>query len=444
MKSRTSLSKNNYIFGAVVGIVFILINIYSLFYKDIFVDEAISINIVQRIPLSELVKGVDNNYGYYIIMKLLPHPNVWVLRGYSLIIMSIAIFLFYIFMVKMRGRSYAMLLSAIIVLSMTISEYATQARQYSILFLISVIYLYCVYKKNYLATIVLAGVACFFHYYALFLFLPLGLMLFYEKNWRILLLAVLVGIFTVVLLAPIVGNQLFGENPYDLPPPHDAPNLYNSLPSMILFPFAIASKITGIGIFIIAIAVIAITLYLIIFYREDDKRFQCFISSSLLTALLIFLLAYLFHIPYHHRYLIPFLPMFYYVIVTSLIRRHGEKSNITLIIIFFIAVSSVGWHLHPEVQLQNIAKMINCPANVLHETPFSYIPMAIYLPNCSHYMAKSSDWKGLDYRTLYATPDKVNNPNVTYSYYLHYFEENKASPELLALSPNVTLIKIVD
>jgi hypothetical protein len=56
-------------------------------------------------------------------------------------------------------------------------------------------------------------------------------------------------------------------------------------------------------------------------------------------------------------------------------------------------------------------------------------------------MANSGDWTGLTYKTLYTTPDSINNDNVSYDVYLHYFEEVKMI-ELLRNS-NLTTIRLI-
>lgn len=427
---------------------YFIINIYSLLNVEIWVDESITYNIVNELTLKQIIRGVDVHYGYYLLMKILPHNNIYLLRFYSLIIMTISLFLLYKITKKLFDNKTSFIILTMSVLSVTISYYGTQARMYSLLFLMSVLIMYYFFTERYNTVISLLCITLFIHYYAIFLFIPFIITLYLTENkykfWNYLTKTTVCVLISLLILSPVLYNQFFSNNnPYRLKPPSDKPTLI-SLPSMLIFPIVIPSKILNTMMFVFSFVVIFIIIYLISTVKLDKKI--VFLVTSFLTSVLIFFLAVIIKIPYHHRYLLMFSPMFYSLLSKSVQEKPKFiKYFIYSVLIFFLSITLFTYHKYPEQQFIEISKSIRCPKNVLHETPFSYLPMSIYLPDCNHYMTKKSDWTYVNHETLYTTEDRINNYNVNYDIYIHYFEDFK-NPDVLN-NTNITtlrLIKITD
>ena len=121
------------------------------------------------------------------------------------------------------------------------------------------------------------------------------------------------------------------------------------------------------------------------------------------------------------------------------------KNSIRIVFIIFLIITSVSYHQNPKNQFVEISKTIECPKNILHETPFSFLPLSIYLSDCNHYMAKDEDWTKLTHETLYTEPNKINNYDISYDIYFHYFKEFKV-PAILDKTnmSDLRLIKVKD
>ena len=164
---------------------------------------------------------------------------------------------------------------------------------------------------------------------------------------------------------------------------------------------------------------------------------------------MIFIFILSFFIPYHHRYLIILFPPFYIAIGKTLtqVKPYLSMSFLILLIIFFY--SHLNYH---ENKFQLISAQIkqypNYPnINILHETPFSFLPLSVYLPDSSHYIAPlvsvstvPTDW-AITYQALYTRPSHVNNPNISYNIYIHYFDTPRAF-NYTNNSSNLTYIKV--
>jgi len=450
------MKKQYYYIVVIIFILFFTVNFINIFRKDIFVDETITYYIVNKLSLREIVRGVDVHNFYYFIMKILPHNNIYLLRFYSLIVMSMALYSLFITINKLYNTKTALTILVLSSLSMTISEYSTQARMYSLLFLFSSLMFYSFSTKQYNITLLIIIMSITTHYYAVFLLIPYITTLFLTEKRAIFYKQLKITIITVsilfLILSPIIYNQFFSENnPYKIPPPHDKPTLM-SLPSMIIFPLIIPSTVTQPIMMLLSAMMIFLVLYLLFTFNMDffkkssqknHKQINIFLLLSYITTFIIFFISFI-GFPYHHRYTIMFFPMVYLLLTLSLNQKPMvEQRLITTLFIIFITITFLSYQLNPKDQFIKISKEIKCPSNILHETPFSFLPMSIYLPNCSHYMALSSDWTGFTNDTLYTTKDKINNRNVSYDYYIHYFDILKGM-DLLGNSKNITFIKVKD
>lgn len=420
-------------------LLFFFVNCNMILHKDIFIDEVFSYNIANDISYSKILSGVDTSPPlYYLFLKTLPHDNFFFMRCYSLIIMCSAIMLLFIILRDKFGYHTAWIAFLIAIFSSTISEYATQVRMYALLFLFSVFILEGILQKRYYQSLIFMGLSLLTHYYAVLWFIPFTIAVFIadKDNRKKLIWIEIIMYFCIgLLLLPVVYNQFIGYNPYKVPPPHDPPTLYSSFPSMISFMFTNASTLHTLGFFTVLFFICAFILFLII-YLEKDNLVQVFIPSCFISVLILFFSAHYLNFPYHHRYILMFFPVFYTLWARSFVNtRVFFKYVLIGILSSFLITTFVDYQLHPEYNFQDMAKGIRCPANVLHETPFSYLPMSLYLPNCTHYFAQEEDWTELSSDTLFTSPDRINNDMIQYDYYIHYFDNYKV-PEYIFENTN--------
>jgi hypothetical protein len=427
-------------------LLFFFVNCNMILHKDIFIDEVFSYNIPNHISYGKILSGIDTSPPlYYTLLKTLPHDNFFFMRCYSLIIMASAIMLLFIILRDKFGYCTAWIAFLIAIFSSTISEYATQVRMYSLLFLFSVFILEGILQKRYYQSLIFMGLSLLTHYYAVLWFIPFTIAVFIaekERRKKIITIEIIMYIILGLILLTVVYNQFIGYNPYKVPPPHDPPNFHYSFPSMISFMFTNSSTLHLLGFFTVLLFICAFISFLII-YKEKDKLVEIFIPSCFISVLFLFLCAHFLNFPFHHRYFIMFFPVFYTLWARSLV-----KARVTIryvlggILAVFLLTTFINYQLHPSHNFQDIAKGIKCPANILHETPFSYLPMSLYLPNCNHYFAQEEDWLGLTSESFFTSPDRINNMLVQYDYYIHYFEDYKV-PEYIFHSTNQdTLITI--
>jgi hypothetical protein len=103
-----------------------------------------------------------------------------------------------------------------------------------------------------------------------------------------------------------------------------------------------------------------------------------------------------------------------------------DKFTCVVICLFIAVMGAMAYHEYyggVQTELKQISQYFNenglCPANIVHESPFSMLPLEVYLPNCNHYLktnltTKQGHSAGFD--VLY--PKQINNPNITYQYYI--------------------------
>ena len=419
MTSTSLSSKGKYIFATVILFIFIISNLMIIMKKEIFIDEVISLKLVQTLPMKELVKGVDVHFGYYILMKLLPHNSVYMLRLYSLVMMAVAIALLFTFNDRLFGAKVAMLTMIASAFSATISYYAIEARMYALLFLLSVILMYNFLKKNYNIAILILSFMITIHYYAIFMAVPVFVSLLFLKKTFVSRFAVVCVLAVLVILSPIIYHQLT-DNPYKITPPSQKVTLI-SLPSLIIFPFLDPSDLHSYALIAFALMIVGILVYLMLTFDYKDNGVRIFFFYSAMTLFIIFSSS-LLGAPYQHRYTMIFFPMFYTMLAISFMRLNLRlKVALGYLLSVFIIIGFLSYHVNVPSQLKDISAQIKCPKNILHETPFSMLPMMLYLPDCNHYIAYYSDWEGLTYKTVFSTPDKVNNSNIDYDVYISYY-----------------------
>lgn len=432
---------------SVLIISFFSFNLFTITQKDIFVDESISYFLVNTLSYEEILMGVDVHPPiYYVLIKSLPHDNIFTLRIYSLIIMISAIILLASIMYHEFSFKHSLVITLFTTLSMTISHYAIEVRMYALLFLFSVFIFKYMLERNHKLALTFIILSVLTHYYAVFLFIPYVISLFiYDINYQKKSLSeslkrvriiVLVFLFLMLVLSPYILHQ-FRDNPYKILPPKSVSTMI-SIPSMIIFPFLLASEVKSLPIIFYSFIVVIIIILLMIISKRIMLSNYCIISFF--TALLMLLLNFIFNIPYHHRYLFIFFPQIYFMIVDSL--NHLKRGTIiTSVILILLLITTVQYHVDPPNDLLELSQSIKCPKNILHETPFSFLPMRLYLPNCNHYLYITKDFMGVTHKTVYTTPKYINNMDVEYDLYIHNFDELLAEP-ILIKSNDVELIRL--
>lgn len=430
------LSKENNIFVLYLVMFFTIVNLKNIFLRDLFVDEVITFNIVNHLSFLDILKGIDVHPPlYYIVMKILPHTLIYFLRFYSLIFFLIAIVILFIDVKKFYSEGTSFLLIVIVLLSTTISEYSTQARMYSLLFLLSTLMLSMMLRKKYYYALGILILSLYTHYYGIFLCIPLFLTYLKDKKFKVIIIGILILFVSLLILAPYVYHQ-FNYNDYKINPPQNKVSMI-SFPSMILFPFIIPSDFDGNTFMIIcSYLLFFLLLYLIYCFKKEDM----FVILGFSVPIIIFITLFILKLPYHHRYTIIAFPFVYLYYADTIMRRKEIVSWCILIcLVLFLFSSFLSYQRYIPYQLQQMD--IECPANILHETPFSFLPMSIYYPKCLHYFGNEGDWDIINHVTLYTTSDRINNYNVSYNYYIHYFNKYKLE-NMLNNSFNITPIKI--
>lgn len=443
------MNKKHILILSIIILFFFILNFSTINKKEIFVDEAITYNMVNKLSYKEILSGLDVHPPlYYLFIKSLPNrDNFFMLRFYSLLITVISIIIFSSFLYKHFSFKHSLIVTLFMSLSMTISHYSIEARMYSLLLLFGVMSLKYMVEKKYYSSLTMIILSILTHYYSVFLLIPyiVSLYIYDIKELKKSLseslkrVRIVVSLFLILLLvlSPYILHQI-NDNTYRIKPPSDKPNVL-SLPSTLIFPFIIPSMIKDNTLFYYSILVIIIMLYLIFSNKITTINNYCLMSF--LTLLFLFFLSFL-NIPYHHRYTIIFFPQIYFLMSNKLSKLNILfRIQLLFIILMFLFITTSQYHLNPPDELLQLSKDIECPKKILHETPFSFLPMRMYLPNCEHYIYIGNDWKGVTYKTIYSNPRYVNQLDEEYDIYLHNFDKLIAK-SLLRKSPDVELIRI--
>ena len=438
------MSKNNgtlkyVIIANVIILLFFFINYSTIYEKDYFVDEAITFNIVNTLSFKTILSGIDVHPPlFYTLYKIIPHISIELLRFYSLILMCVSLSLLFFFTYKLFDKKTAFIVLVICSLSQTISYHGTYARMYSIIFFLSILLFYFTLTYRYKTSITLLIIMLLTHYYCIFLMIPLSVFFFIKKKKKYIKYMFICVFLTLLILIPYVHHQLT-DNPYKLPPPYGRVSLI-SVPSMLIFPFIIPSFVTTTTMLIYVFVVIITILFLLTTFKHKKKDYHYFFLMSFITMILIFGLS--FFSPYHHRYTMMLFPMIYVMLSYSLTQQKKLIKYLisTLFLICFL-ITFTSFQMNPNNQFIKLSESISCPKNILHETPFSLLPMRLYLPECEHYMAVSPDWIGMTNDTLYTAEHYINNNNIRYDIYIHYFDELKG--QLLLENTDFTTMELI-
>ncbi len=398
-----------------------MFNSYFSFERDIFVDEVITYNIVNKLSFNTIMEGIDTHPPiYYLLIKSLPHNNFYSIRFYSLIIFSIAFFILYQIVDKHYGFKTAFVVSMFILYSGTISRYATEARMYSLLFLLSVLLIQYVFNKQWYHGLFIVCLMISTHYYAIFITIPFLLTLYFtDKRSKTILYCIWTICVLIILMLPLIAHQ-YVDNPYKIKPPHVKVKAISFI-SMQIFPFSNPESINNLALQILMYSFLIFLVFLLAQSKFESHK-ELFLLFSLIPPLILYFNSLFFSLPYHHRYVFMFVPMIFtfYAIPLSKFKNYFFYM---IAIMVFLGLTLHSYHLLPNTLFQEIALDIDCPKNILHETPFSYLPMSYYLPGCDHFLARINMWPDVTNDTLYVREGFIENGDVSYDYFIHYFDK---------------------
>lgn len=449
---RFSINKKGLLQILVVSLIltcFFIINFAIIPRKAIFIDEAVSYFISTKLSYATILSGIDTHPPtYYLLIKVLCGGSFFLMRLLSLLFMLSGMIVLYNTLKKHFSFEFALMSVMIMSFSTTLSHYAIEARMYALLFFLSSFLLYYILEKKFAKAYIMIIVMFLVHYYSFFLFIPLFGMMFlcgkeqYRERVKRILLYVVYFLFVLLLFSSCINHQIH-NNPYKLIPPVDKSSI-SSMMSMIMFPFIIPSLVHGYGMYFCAMIVLLLVVYLIASCKTTYKHNSLYVFSiiSFCTAVVMVVASIFVKFPYHHRYTIMFFPFIYFLIVSSIKQKKERVGAIAFIVlIVFLVMTSLQYHRNPPSELYDFSKRILCPQNILHETPFSMLPIMMYLPNCNHYIGLTEDFSYIMPETVYSTKDKINNQDVDYDIYIQNFNEPLLR-ELLVNSTNPKFIRI--
>jgi uncharacterized membrane protein len=395
-----------------------------MFKKEIFVDETFTFFITNKLSFLQILSGIDTHPPvYYLLIKILPHANMYIIRFISLWIMVTGIALLYYVSKEIFSRKISLSIMFFAVLSETISYYSVEARMYSLLFLFGSCVMMFTFKEKYIHAIVFMALSFLTHYYGIFVVVPALAVMLYKKEYH--KIGILIGVFFIIsaFLIPYISHQI-NDNPYKMTPPHDPSNLI-TLVSMIVFPVVIPTMVDGIAMGIASLFILCFSLGMMFLIPKDNKPVFIYIITSFLVCFGIVFVSMTGLIPYHHRYLIVLFPALYLGYSLALFSIKDKAHLIVMCVLIFIMMLyvTVASQQNPENEFMSISYSLPCPANVLHETPFSMMPMMVYAPDCNHYLAKNIYWDYITNDSMFTEERFINNANVSYDYYISYFPE---------------------
>lgn len=341
-------------------------------------------------------------------------------------------FLAILFMVsrKWYGERTALVTSFLAATGLTFIAYSVEARMYCMVIPLGLLSLYCLKEQKWAGFVFSAGSMIYFHYYTVFILIPIAVFWYFLK---LPFKKIFWSMFGVGLLwLPVVVYfflQSYGIRAMWLHRPYllswvSAPAFQFFIPSSQAFsnlqlPTSVMSVLPFLFLFVLL-------GYLFLVDYKDRLNKAMLWSWSLTIAVMMALAYFPPNIPYHHRFLLFLSPLFF-LLLGQAVSNAWEKSKavfVALLVVWFgiQMFMYVDYYSHVDHELQYASEFLKsvCPAVVLHESPFSLLPLRSTNPGCRHVLETE-----LSYNSLRTGGGAViglkdfNNASVKPEYYVY-------------------------
>lgn len=368
----------------------------------------------------------------HLFMKIFgSSPNV--LNYMTLLIGIAAMFAIFFVARKWYDDKVAIASTFLFATSLTMIKYVGQeARMYCFIVLLATLSFHFLKEKKWLWFVLVTASMEYFHYYAVFIIIAHIILVYaLEIDWKKFVKA---QFFVYVLMIPVVIYfvfQNFGTQGMWLLKP-----LPMSIPSAFIFQLFLAGNTAFSNVHTILPIFFFVVLMCFLLLQKFGKVEIGMLMAWSLGILVFLLLAYSpLRLPYHHRFALMFCPLLYMLLGRSLANAFKQWKALGIgLICVWIAIQGVmyvQYYAVPDVELAHAAQFLEpyCKNGsvVLHESPFSLLPLKVYQPECVHIIETNLSLNQL--RTAGGAviePRLINNASLIPDYYV--LSEKRAFP----------------
>jgi hypothetical protein len=299
------------------------------------------------------------------------------------------------------NRGVGLLAAFISATSLTMVVYSVESRMYIVLVLLGLLSFHFLKEQRWALFVAVTALMEYFHYYSVFIVLP-HIIFFVHSGWSVPAFKRFVKSYAVIYLLMIPIFVYFFFQSYGIDKMWLKRPYLLSLPSSFAFHLFIPSSLpfSNFNLPLSFVEWLPMAAAAIIFSYLFLARYSLLEKGMVLSwasgILVILGLAYSpMHLPYHHRFALFVAPLLYLLLAKAVFEVYERWKVLAIaMLLFWLCVNAAVFHEHYFVSVQDEIKNAaafmedKCFDGVvmLHETPFSLMPVRSYLPQCLHVM----------------------------------------------------------
>ena len=417
---------------------------------DCWFDCSFSVLITQK-PLDYILSGVDVHPPlYYIILKIWYYifgNSIMAGRLLSVAISVIFLFTLYYITKRLYGEKIGIITLVLASVATTYIIYSIEIRMYMLVCLLILLTYYFFVTQRYRLFTIFFVLSIYTHYYSAFFGLFVAYKFFFDKdNQKAILKSTIISFILTIPLFFYFWHQTMRLEKMWLKLAQ-----IESLPSAFFHQFAVPSNSGNVANAVtIYPYIFLVIVYGLIFWKAKWNENKELYLLGFGIPLIIFFGAMIVHIPYHHRFLLMYaFPL--YILLAIALEHFVDFDNfryiptLLIMILGFQIYFYVDYFQNANTQLQDIGKYLDenhiCPANILHESPFSLVPAMVYNPRCNHYLITNLTEKQGNSAGFDVIPKQNINANVSYDYY-YQSQFGYANGSVILKLNGIRLIKV--
>lgn len=331
---------------------------------------------------------------------------------------------------KWFGDRTALITAFLVCSSLTLIAYSVEARMYAMIIPIALLSFYFLKEQKWLWFVLSTGSLIYFHYYTVFILIPVCIFWFFlrlpwkKMFWNMFFVGVLWTPAVIYFFLQSYGiKNMWLHKPY-LMSWISAPAFQYFMPgnqafSNLQLPNTLYAIIPFVLFFIL------LGYLFLVDYRSSLNKAMLW-SWSVTIAVLLCLAYFPPNIPYHHRFLLVVSPLLFLLLGQGINNFWSKSKTVffALLIVWFgiQMYMYADYYAHVDTELKSASKLFDklCPAVVLHESPFSMLPLRSTNPSCHHVLQTSLSKNSM--RTgggSVIEPKDFNNWSIVPDYYVY-------------------------
>jgi uncharacterized membrane protein len=326
--------------------------------------------------------------GHFFMKIFGTSPDI--LNYLTLLVGIAAMFTIFFVAKKWYDENVALVTTFLFATSLTMIKYVGQeARMYCWIVLLVTLSFHFLKEQKWFWFVLVTALMEYFHYYAVFIIIA-HLILVYslQIDWKKFLKA---QFFVYVLMIPVVLYFIFqnyGTQGMWLKNP-----LAMTIPSAFLFQLFIAGNTAFYNVHSLLPFLFFGIIFCFLFLQKFGRLELGMLFAWFFGISVFLILAYSpLHLPYHHRFALMFCPLLFLLLGRALsnVLLHWKALGIGLLC-FWVGVQGVMYYQYysvPDVEIAHASEFLKSyclnHSIILHESPFSLLPLKVYQPDCIH------------------------------------------------------------